>query len=428
MGAALCVREGNENYEPAPLRAVMDRNGAHDALVALAKRRAADDVAMLEPLLVAESTRAYEVLGLASMQEYCGRLFGWGGRQTRERLRVAKALRALPEIRERWARGELSYSVVRELTRVATPTVEEDWVHWAIADGRRRTGHEVQKMVMRYRPGALPTDAPAPFEEQRVRVVLEMSGSEASRLSEVRAEAARRLGHGADDETLAKMLFDAFLRVGGSSEEEGRAPHQVRMNVCERCGATERQAGGEGLVPVEPIIGEVALCDAQVLREGERASQTVPPSVRREVLARDEGKCAAPGCRNAAFVDVHHIDRRAEGGGHEPDNLVTLCTVHHDAVHRGRLVVRRSDDGPRFERGDGDTHGAMNAGDTERCSRAAKHFEMLVEATGSERLAREALDAKLGQAPGGDSESGEVVAPRSQPESGHGRPLRPRSS
>ena len=413
MGAALCLRESHESYG-RPLRAVLDRDSAHEALVAIARRRAADDVALLEPLLIAAETRAYELLGLGSIQEYGARLFGWGGRQTRERLRVASAMRSLPEMRERWARGELTYTVVRELSRVATPAEENEWIAWATTGGVRRTGHEVQQVVMRHRRGARPTDAPAPFEEQRVRVVLEMSGSEASRLAEVRSVAAQRLGHSVDDETLAKMLFDAFLRGSEAGERES-SPHQVKLTVCDRCGATERESGAEGLVPVDPVVGEVALCDAQVLRAGERAAQTVPPATRRAVLRRDEGKCAVPGCRHAAFVDVHHIDRQVEGGGHELANLASLCSVHHDAAHRGRLVVRRHEGDLRFERADGQPYGAIGgAADTARCASASQHFEAVVAGTGSERFAREALRPAAGDDPVKSPDPTAGLAPRSQ--------------
>jgi len=36
---------------------------------------------------------------------------------------------------------------------------------------------------------------------------------------------------------------------------------------------------------------------------------------------------------------VHHLVTRAEGGLHDPDNLVTLCGAHHRASHRGALVI-----------------------------------------------------------------------------------------
>src|SRR5256885_11587520 len=50
---------------------------------------------------------------------------GLDPRAARERVRVARALGTLPRLAEALARGELSYSKVRALTRVATPETEE---------------------------------------------------------------------------------------------------------------------------------------------------------------------------------------------------------------------------------------------------------------------------------------------------------------
>lgn len=69
-----------------------------------------------------------------------------------------------------------------------------------------------------------------------------------------------------------------------------------------------------------------------------------------------------PGCRNAAFVDVHHVDRRVDGGGHEPDGPITLCAAHHDAVHRGALVIRGTySSGFEFVHADRSAYGAEEA-------------------------------------------------------------------
>jgi Holliday junction resolvasome RuvABC DNA-binding subunit len=76
------------------------------------------------------------------------------------------------------------------------------------------------------------------------------------------------------------------------------------------------------------------------------------------VLRRDHQRCAVPGCRNARFLDVHHIKLRSEGGGNEADNLITLCGVHHRAAHRGELVVAGSvSTGVRFRHADGSDYG-----------------------------------------------------------------------
>jgi Domain of unknown function (DUF222) len=60
----------------------------------------------------------------------------------RERVRVARALPSLPRIAQALARGELSYSKIRALTRVATPETEER----LLAIGREGTAKHVERI------------------------------------------------------------------------------------------------------------------------------------------------------------------------------------------------------------------------------------------------------------------------------------------
>jgi RuvA, C-terminal domain len=93
---------------------------------------------------------------------------------------------------------------------------------------------------------------------------------------------------------------------------------------------------------------------------GVRAKQTVTPATRRTVLRRDHHRCKLPGCKNAVFVDLHHIELGSEGGRNDADNLVTLCGVHHRAAHHGQLRVTGSAaDGVRFQHADGSEYGLV---------------------------------------------------------------------
>src|SRR5881296_1590110 len=65
----------------------------------------------------------------------------------RERVRVARALGTLPRLAEALARGELSYSKVRALTRVATPETEER----LLKVGRAGTAEHVERIVRAWR-------------------------------------------------------------------------------------------------------------------------------------------------------------------------------------------------------------------------------------------------------------------------------------
>src|SRR5438270_10766612 len=65
----------------------------------------------------------------------------------REHVRVARALGTLPLLAQALARGELSYSKVRALTRVATPEAEER----LLAVGRAGTAEHVERIVRGWR-------------------------------------------------------------------------------------------------------------------------------------------------------------------------------------------------------------------------------------------------------------------------------------
>ncbi|MFA6091979.1 MAG: HNH endonuclease signature motif containing protein [Elusimicrobiota bacterium] len=68
----------------------------------------------------------------------------------------------------------------------------------------------------------------------------------------------------------------------------------------------------------------------------------IPDNVYDKVLERDKYKCRrcdwSLETRNPAerrqFLEVHHIAYHHKGGTNDPDNLVTLCNVDHDEVHR----------------------------------------------------------------------------------------------
>lgn len=87
---------------------------------------------------------------------------------------------------------------------------------------------------------------------------------------------------------------------------------------------------------------------AYVLEEDKQApphDRHIRDDVRVEVLQRDETKCTFCGWEHSQlragdprhFLEVHHIQQHADGGSNEAENLITLCNVHHDAVHRGEL-------------------------------------------------------------------------------------------
>jgi len=65
------------------------------------------------------------MLGLCSCAHWLNFKCGIGMGAAREKLRVAQALAKLPKISEGFAKGELSYSKVRAMTRIADESNED---------------------------------------------------------------------------------------------------------------------------------------------------------------------------------------------------------------------------------------------------------------------------------------------------------------
>src|SRR5258705_3023941 len=101
------------------------------ALRAIALRRAALDGEEARWLREAEALQIWRPLGMVSALDYLERVLGYAPRTAQDRLRVARALGALPQLSAGLSTGELAFSAVRELTRVVTPATEGAWVAWA---------------------------------------------------------------------------------------------------------------------------------------------------------------------------------------------------------------------------------------------------------------------------------------------------------
>jgi hypothetical protein len=325
-------------------------------LRAIAAKRVGLDLEEARWLLVARREGLHRHLGFARIEEYMERVLGYGPHAAAERLRVAEALEGLPAMRDAFEGGELAYSAVRELSRVVVPKTEIAWLDAA----RGRTLREIEPMVAGRKKGDLPDTPVAPGATRHV-VRFEVSGETLALLRDARIAIADATGEQLDHDALLAALCRSVLD-GGEGAEPRRARNQIALTICEVC-QRGWQDGGGSAIDVEPKVIERARCDAQHVgrvgaAEPARATQDISPSVRRQVWRRDHGRCVVPGCRSARFLDVHHVEWRAEGGDHSPDNLCLLCFAHHQAVHEGRLVIRgRVSTGLTFTHEDGRAYG-----------------------------------------------------------------------
>ena len=89
----------------------------------------------------------WEYLGMASCAHWLNLKCGIGMHAAREKVRVANALADLPEMSNRFQRGELSYSKVRAMTRIAN----EENQGYLLGIAKYGTAHHVEKLCSLYR-------------------------------------------------------------------------------------------------------------------------------------------------------------------------------------------------------------------------------------------------------------------------------------
>jgi hypothetical protein len=308
----------------------------HERLRGIARRRAALDAEEARCLRQAHAMKLWRRLGYAHMNEYLERELGYTPQVGIERLRIALALATLPQIEAKLNDGWLSYSAVRELTRVATAETEQDWLNKALGKNLR----EIEVMVSGRKHGDRPEDPKNPDLVKRV-LRLELTPEVFALFRQAQSAMADEHGGHLDDSALLEVLCRRALEGTGSAD---RAAYQIAITQCEWCGRAWQNGAGRQ-VDVGPDVVERARCDAEVIgslgaNEPERLRTTVTPRVRRQVLARDNYRCTVPGCRSARNLDLHHIEYRGEGGCNEMWNLTTMCSAHHKCLHEGLLTIR----------------------------------------------------------------------------------------
>jgi hypothetical protein len=308
----------------------------------------------------------------------------------REHVRVARALGSLPRLAEALARGELSYSKVRALTRVATPEIEER----LLAVGRAGTACHVERIVRGWRRVDRAAEAREDAyrhkaralhvyqdEDGMVRIRGRLTPEQGAVVMQALAAARETLYQRtrstppvwpedvpAETPSMEQQQADALTLLAEATLHHSLDPgapgerYQVVVHVDAPVLADAEATGqsvldGGAHVPAGP--SQRLACDAtrvimrhdpdgRIVEVGAR-TRTIPPAIRRALHHRDRG-CRFPGC-GLAFGQGHHIRHWANGGPTTLSNLAMLCRRHHRAVHEEGYRVERGSDGALDFRG-----------------------------------------------------------------------------
>jgi len=293
----------------------------------------------------------------------------------REKVRVAHALLTLPGISRSFAAGQLSYTKVRALTRVANKRNEDDLVSFAHKNDAVRveercrelrcgtaasindanTSHARRALSMRRDPtrGSMIISVELPIEAGE----LLDKALDKARDDDQKAEFADTSWAARQADALVTMASN-YLSGDSSTSDNSSSNYLVTVHV-DRSALSA--SGGRSSLPIESV--KRLACDSETVtivedEEGQplsvgRKTRAVPAAIKRALWARDRG-CAFPGCHRKRFVDAHHIEHWSAGGETSLENLMLLCSQHHRLVHEGGYrILKDYQDRWSFKRPDG---------------------------------------------------------------------------
>ncbi len=307
-------------------------------------------------------------------------------RRTRESARRA-GIGTVPGDRCGDGHGQVSYSKVRAITRIATPECEQALVDMALAG----TTNHVERIVSAYRRAE-----PIAVEREQIQHTrrglfhnIEVDGSvvitvrlpaeaAATVLSAIehlvapsvaepdgtRDPVSARRADALVDLAIAGNAASGRARLGNSlPRPSARQPISLeRWRRPLRDPRPRRQLGPTNRDLHRHRTADVVRCrhrhrasphEDGITKHLERRNGLVRGKRRREVEQRDEHRCQVPGCARRGKLEVHHIKHRARKGDSNLPNLTLLCRFHHHRLHEGGWTAVRTPDGLELH----DSHG-----------------------------------------------------------------------
>ncbi|MFH0838458.1 MAG: hypothetical protein V1880_04310 [Patescibacteria group bacterium] len=256
--------------------------------------------------------RLYKKKGFHSIFEFAKRLCGLSEEQVRRVLNLDEKFKDKPKLHQALLSGEISANKLARVASIATPADEEFWVKKALQLPNRALETLVRDVKSENGNGL--------FKPQSEVISVHVHRSEELNLApDVLEELLELQRKGIDvNQVLREFLEERKLEI---AREEEELAVETEWHAVTRQSVVARPSGVASGAP----------------------SRYIPVKIRRHLQKQYGSKCSINGCARPAQV-IHHTQRFALSGRHNPKYLAPLCREHHAIAHAidAKVQVKRS--------------------------------------------------------------------------------------
>lgn len=269
---------------------------------------------LFETLLLIEADQIYQQFEVPSLFLYCTELLELSPSISHDFINVVRQSLEIPELAEAVRSRKITISKARKICPVITPTDFKQWIDLAETCSTRI----IEKAVARAKPRTGVQESMKYISEDILEFNLAVSEEWQQLLTQTKDQLSQKYRRAISSEEALLILMKENFRKNDPVEKATRA---LKKNGSEK--AQDRAPKILGVCP----------------------TRYRPAMVEHLVNLRDQNQCAyidsrGMRCAEKRWLHKHHIQEFAKGGGHELENLETLCSGHHKIRHRQQLLAR----------------------------------------------------------------------------------------
>ncbi|MCM0606472.1 MAG: HNH endonuclease [Xanthomonadaceae bacterium] len=284
----------------------------HSRAVDVSFRYRKAEAELMEVLQQVETHQVYLHQGCSSLFGYVVKNLKLSESVAYNLISVMRKSREVPALKTEIEKGTITLSNARKIAPVLTLSNQVEW----IAKAQTLSLRQLEKEVVKVRPEQATPERARYVTASRVKLELGLSETDMLRLRKVQDLLSQARGKSVSLEEVLIKMTDEYLERHDPVEKAKRV--KVKKGL---------------VLKAEPVSLQVAAGNSRPARA------PILAALKHQINLRDKRKCAhinptGERCGQTRWLEVHHRLPVSEGGLNSLENLITLCSSHHDWIHR----------------------------------------------------------------------------------------------